>query len=264
MKSLSTRMRQLKRSLRYLKGYVEFDRNGNHVVRRTDFTNAARPVLLLYGFMSTRRVLEVVEHRLRRDGFSVWSINLGGLMNAFNTRGIDESAELVRDKVERMYERFPSMGPLSIVGHSKGGLIASYYVKRLGGEKRVNNVVTLGTPFNGSSSAYWGILSHGLVSRSIWQMTPMSPFIRRLKMGPFPEGVKVTSVYSKDDRVNSFPSCFLENPEEQSGIANVELRGVTHREFVTNRSVYQVVRKELFSGYGLEAPAERLPMRRAR
>ena len=264
MKSLTTRYRQLKRELQYLKGYVDLDRNGNQIVRRTDFANCPRPVLLLYGFMSSRRVFEVLERRLRRDSFCVWSINLGGLMDVFNTRGIDASAELVQKKVERLYQRFPQMGPLSIVGHSKGGLIASYYAKRLGGEKRVKTVVTLGTPFNGTPSAYWGILSHGLVSRSIWQLTPVSPFIRRLNMGPFPEGLRVTSIYSRDDKVNPFPSCYLENADDQMGVRNVEVRGVSHREFVTSRSVYQLLRKELFSGYGMATPAEPRPLKVAR
>jgi len=256
MFSLDARVRQVKRLIRYLRGYLDFDRNGNRVVRRTDFTHCNRPVLLLYGFMSTRRVFEVLEHRLRRDQFCVWSINLGGLMQAFNTRGIDQLAEQVRDKVERLYQRYPNMGPLSIIGHSKGGLIGRYYVKRLGGDRRVKNLVTLGTPHNGSPSAYFGIFTHGLLSRSIWQMTPMSPFIRRLKMGAFPRATRLVSIYSKADRVNPFPCCILENHTNAPNIFNIEVADVVHREFVTSRTVYQLIRRELFTGLGLPVPAE--------
>jgi triacylglycerol esterase/lipase EstA (alpha/beta hydrolase family) len=259
--SLSRRLRQLKRTANYLKGYFVFDRSSNTIVRRTDFTDCPRPVLLLYGFMSTRRTFEVLEHRLRRDGFCAWSINLGGFLDAFNTRAIDELAEQVRDKVERMYERFPNMGPLSIVGHSKGGMIAAYYLKRLGGDRRVRTLVTLGTPHNGSPNAWFGIAAYGLVSRSIWQLTPMSPFVRRLKMGAWPQATRLCSLYSKDDKVNPYPSAFLENDCRHPQLSNVEVAGVTHRELVTNRSVYQVVRRELFAGYGLEAPAEPKPRR---
>jgi triacylglycerol esterase/lipase EstA (alpha/beta hydrolase family) len=261
MLSLSARVRQFKRTLKYLRGYAQFDRNDNQVVRRTDFTNCPRPVLLLYGFMSTRRVFEVLEHRLRRDQFCVWSMNLGGLMQSFNTRGIDDLAEQVRDKVERLYERFPTMGPMSIIGHSKGGLIGTYYVKRLGGEQRVKNLITLASPHNGSSSAYFGIVSHGLVSRSIWQMTPMSPFIRRLKSGAFPRQTSLVSMYSKADGVNPFPSCILENEFDAPNLRNIEVADTVHREFVTSRSVYQIVRRELFTGYGLPVPAESRPKR---
>jgi triacylglycerol esterase/lipase EstA (alpha/beta hydrolase family) len=255
MSTFDMKVRQLKRTVRYLKGYFDFDRASNQIVRRTDFTNCSRPVLMLYGFMSTRQSFEILEHRLRRDQFCVWSINLGGWKQAFNTDAIDSLAEKVREKVERLYLRYPQMGPLSIVGHSKGGLIASYYVKRLGGDRRVRNIVTLGTPHNGSPSAYFGIAATGLISRSIWQLTPMSPFIRRLKMGAFPRDVRMTSVFSKTDRVNPFPSCILEGGEGQD-LHNVEVSDVVHREFLTSRTVYHVVRRELFTGYGLPVPAE--------
>lgn len=253
---LKTRVRQATRSLKYLKGYFDFDRNGNRIVRRTDFTHCPHPVLLLYGFMSTRRTFEVLEHRLRRDQFCVWSINLGGWRNAFNTNAIDVLAEHVRDKVERLYQRYPEMGPLSIIGHSKGGLIGTYYVKRLGGHRRVRNLVTLGSPHNGTPTAYLGIAAWGLISRSIWQLTPMSPFIRRLKMGAFPRGVRFTSVYSKEDQVNPFPSCILENPADSPELLNIEVGDVAHREFVTSRTVYHLVRRELFTGLGLPVPEE--------
>ena len=253
MNPLSLQFRKLKRTASYLRGYLDFDRHGNNVVRRTDFNDCPRPVLLLYGFMSTRRTFEVLEHRLRRDHFCVWSINLGGLFDAFNTLGIDVLAEKVREKVERLYGRFPNMGPMSIIGHSLGGLIGRYYVKRLGGDSRVKNLITLGTPHNGSPTAYLGVLTHGLVSRSVWQMTPMSPFIRRLKMGAFPRHVRFTSIYSKSDRVNPFPSCILESAGA-GNLFNLEVGQISHREFVTKRMVYQVIRRELFAGYGLPVP----------
>jgi triacylglycerol lipase len=252
----STKFRQLKRTAKYIRGYFDFDRNSNSVVRRTDFTNCERPVLLLYGFMSTRQIFEVLEHRLRRDNFCVWSINLGGWQEAFNTNAIDDLAQKVSDKVERLYARFPDMGPLSIVGHSKGGMIGTYYVKCLGGDKRVKNLITLGSPFNGSVSAYFGIAAYGAISRSIWQLTPRSPFIKDLKQKPFPETVKVTSIYSQKDYVNPYPSCVLENALQTPNLNNVQVDDVVHRDLVSNRAVYQVVRKTLFQGYGLDMPAE--------
>ncbi|MBX5483303.1 MAG: alpha/beta hydrolase [Myxococcaceae bacterium] len=245
---IGTIYRRARRELQYLRGYFDFDRKGNEIVRRTDFTRCPRPVLLLYGHMATRRVFEVLEARLRRDGFGVFSVNLGGLFDAFNTYGIDRLAEKVRDKVERLYSRY-ELGPLSIIGHSKGGLIARYYVKRLGGDARVRTLITLGTPHNGTPSAYFGILTVGLVARDVWQMTPMSPFIRRLKMGAFPRHVRFTSIYSKEDQVSPFPCCILET-NGQENLANVEVAGASHREYLWKRHVYDVIRRELLVGYG--------------
>ena len=261
MNPLVHQARKLKRTLTYLRGYLDLDRRGNGIVRRTDFTDCPRPVLLLYGFMATRRTFEVLEHRLRRDHYCVWSINLGGLFDAFNVRGIDVLGEKVREKIDRLYARYPNMGPMSIIGHSMGGLIGRYYVKRLGGQARVKNLITLGTPHNGTPTAYFGLVTHGLVSKSIWQMTPMSPFIRRLKMGAFPRDVRFVSLYSKADRVNPFPTCIIEDQGNEN-LANVEVSEVSHREFVVKRAVYQVIRRELAKGYGdpvpLETPSRRL------
>lgn len=252
MGSWEVPFRKVKRQLRDLAGYLDFDRKGNEIKRRTDFTRCPRPVLLIYGFWSTRRVFDVLEARLRRDGYCVFSINLGGLFDAFNTKGIDACAEKVRDKVERLYARY-DLGPLSIIGHSKGGLIGRYYVKRLGGEKRVRSLITLAAPHHGTPLAYAGVVLTGAFSRSVWQMTPMSRFIRRLKLGPFPSDVRFVSVYSKADRVSPFPTCMLE-AEGQKNLFNVEVPNVGHHDFLTRRSVYNVVARELALGYGIAPP----------
>jgi triacylglycerol esterase/lipase EstA (alpha/beta hydrolase family) len=256
MKDLASYYRKFSRQLQYLKGYLDLDRAGNQIVRRTDFNQTRRPVLLLYGLMGTRRTFEVLERRLRRDGYGVWSINLGGLFDAFNTRGIEECAEIVRDKVERLYARF-DLESLSIIGHSKGGLIGRYYVKRLGGDRRVRNLITLATPHNGSPTAYLGCVTLGMVSKSVWQMTPMSPFIRRLKIGAFPRHVRFVSVYSKEDRASPFPCCVLED-DGNGNIFNVDVPSITHREFLWKRSVYDVIRRELSTGYAELAPVRHI------
>ncbi|WP_324274364.1 esterase/lipase family protein [Blastococcus brunescens] len=41
---------------------------------------------------------------------------------------------------------------MHVVGHSLGGLIARYHVQRQGGDRRVESLVTLGTPHEGRCS----------------------------------------------------------------------------------------------------------------
>jgi triacylglycerol esterase/lipase EstA (alpha/beta hydrolase family) len=247
MRTLVVARRRLRKRVDNLRGYLQLDRRGNEIVRRTDFEQGDRPVLLLHGFLGSRRVFDLFETRLRRDGYCVFSLNLGGLLDVFNTRGIDECAERVREKVERLYARY-RLGPLSIIGHSKGGLIGRYYVKRLGGQKRCCSLITLGTPHHGTPLAYAGVAGLGLVAPSVWQMLPMSPFIRRLKMGRFPDEVRFVSIYSKADQASPFPCCILE--ANQPNLFNVEVPGVSHQEFLSKRSVYDVVKRELALGLG--------------
>jgi triacylglycerol lipase len=241
--------RRIRQQLSYLHGYIDLNVDGAYVKRRTDFTNCQRPLLLLYGFFSTRQTLGVLERRLRRDGYCVFSLNLGGFRGAFNTRSIDDLADFVRAKIERLYARYPGMGPLTIVGHSKGGLIGTYYVKKLGGHRRTRVLVTLGTPHNGTPVAYFG-LPISLLAHSLLQMTPVSPFVRRLQQAPWPDGPRVTSIYSRFDRLNPFPSGLIETGG-MAHLRNVEVE-CSHREFLLKKKVYDIILREIV---GTEVPA---------
>ena len=234
----------VRRQLRYLSGYLEVGRHAP-VPRLTDFGRCGRPVLLLHGFFATRRTLDVLERRLRRDGYCVFSLNLGGLARTFNTRSIRDLARFVRLKVERIYQRNPALGALSIVGHSMGGLIGAYYVKELDGARRAHTLVTLGMPYHGTPVAY-AALPLGILARSLWQMAPTSQFIRELRPSAWPRGVQVTSLYSRADRVARFPSPLVETGTP--GLRNVEVDARGHREFLYRKRVYDAILRALRNG----------------
>lgn len=244
MKRGSSLIRRARRELVHLAGYARVDPRGNSITRRRDFQGCPRPVLLLHGFLSTRRTLGILEQRLRKDDHCVFSIDLGGARNTFNTRGIVELAEHVRSKVDRIYARYEGLGPLTIIGHSKGGLIARYYVACLGGHERVRTLVTLGTPHNGTRLAYLGCVFIGWFARSLWQMTPISPFIRRLRETPWPEGVRLASIYSPQDGVASVRAAKL-LAGGADDLRNIEVPGCRHSEYLIRKSVYDVIRREL-------------------
>ncbi|BDG03950.1 esterase/lipase family protein [Anaeromyxobacter oryzae] len=214
----------------------------NRVEKRTDFSRCPRPVLLLHGFFTSRRTFDVLERRLRRDGYGVFTLDLGGLGRTLNTRGIDDLADLVRAKIERIYARNPTLGPLTIVGHSKGGLIAAYYVKKLGGWRRTRAVVTLGTPHHGTPLAFLG-LPVGFFARSLWQLFPGSPFLRRLHDGAWPGHVRLASVWSKRDDAAPYPSGVIET-HGLPHLSNVEVDS-THHGFLSRKRIYDVILREI-------------------
>jgi len=249
--ALALAYRRVRQQLRHLRGHFELDGRGNRIVRRTDFSQCQRPVLLLYGVFATRRTMQVLERRLRRDGYCVFSLDLSAPGRVFDTRGIDDLAEIVRAKVERMRDRYPGMGPLTIVGHSKGGLIGAYYVKRLGGDRRVRALVTLGTPHNGTPTT-WAALPMALFDRSILQMTPRSAFVRHLQAGRWPAGVRLTSVYSRRDRLTPFPAAVLET-HGLGHVHNVEVDS-SHRGFLVKKGVYVEVLRAILGGEAAAGP----------
>ncbi|MFG2886358.1 esterase/lipase family protein [Streptomyces sp. NPDC048297] len=103
------------------------------------------PVVLLHGFIDNRSVFVLLRRSLAQHGRQrVESLNYSPL-----TCDIRTAAELLGRHVEEICERTGS-DRVDIVGHSLGGLIARYYVQRLGGDLRVRTLVTLGTPHSGT------------------------------------------------------------------------------------------------------------------
>ncbi len=151
------------------------------------------PVLLIHGYLGTRGSLHVLEQRLTSLGHLVLSYRLGFL----HTGDICESAALIARKIESIAAQ-TSLDRMDIVGHSMGGLVGLYYLKRLGGKRRVRRLVMLGTPASGTWSALLGVAVAPL-GRAGLQLLPDSPFLRELEQGPLPDGVEVVMVAGKRD-----------------------------------------------------------------
>lgn len=108
-------------------------------------TQAKPPVVLLHGFIDNRSVFVLLRRSLAQHGRQqIASLNYSPL-----TCDIRTAAELLGRHIEDICERTGS-DRVDIVGHSLGGLIARYYVQRLGGDIRVRTLVTLGTPHSGT------------------------------------------------------------------------------------------------------------------
>ncbi|HEY7725716.1 MAG TPA: alpha/beta fold hydrolase [Anaeromyxobacteraceae bacterium] len=244
MRSVLIGLEKLRRQLRYLAGYFHLEEAGP-AARSADFGRARRPVLLLHGFLSSRRAVAVLERRLRREGYTVFTLNFGGPRQLFR-KGVDDLADFLRTKVERLYARHPRMGPLTIVGHSQGGLVGAWYVKKLGGWRRARALITLGTPHRGAPLAV-AALPLAPLAPALWQMRPGSGFLESLRRGAWPPGVRLVSVWSRADLLSTWPS-----PVVESGglpyVRNVEVKGVRHREFLFKRRVHQALLDELRSG----------------
>lgn len=101
--------------------------------------------MLLHGFIDNRSVFVLLRRSLAQHGRQqIESLNYSPL-----TCDIRTAAELLGRHIEGICERTGSER-VDIVGHSLGGLIARYYVQRLGGDTRVRTLVTLGTPHSGT------------------------------------------------------------------------------------------------------------------
>jgi triacylglycerol lipase len=115
----------------------------------TDPAAAGTPILLVHGIMDNRSVFTVFRRALRRRGFGhVHAVNYSLL-----TGDVRTAAHQLGKHVERLREETGS-DQVHIVGHSLGGVIARYYVQRMGGAAFVHTLVTLGSPHAGSYTAF--------------------------------------------------------------------------------------------------------------
>jgi hypothetical protein len=227
---------------------------GNRVDKISRFMPGDEPVLLIQGFVHTRGVLEVLEGRLRRDGFPVFSINLAGFLRTYNTRPIESLAQLISEKIERLQTRH-SFSRMSIIAHSMGGLVSRYYVQALEGHLRVKTLITLGTPHHGTPTAYVASVPPlSLVTVCGRQMLPGSSFIRDLSARSVPPGVKLVSIFSRADLVCPYRYSVVE-PRQGERVRNLCVDGIGHTSLLHSDRVYRLIRKELEPEPGQSAEA---------
>jgi len=187
------------------------------------------PVVLVHGLVDNRSIFTVMRRALRRRGFtSVCTWNYSPLQ-----RDVESAAEALGRHIERIC-RETGHEQVHVVGHSLGGLVARYLVQRLGGDHRVESLVTLGTPHGGSRWA------HMLPTPLVRQLRPGSPLIRELSE-PAPScRTRITAIYSDLDQMvvpSSAGRC--DHPDLQA--RNVLFRGVGHMSLPIHRGVVDEV-----------------------
>ncbi len=205
---------------------------------------AARiPVVLVHGLIDNRSIFTVMRRSLRRRGFAhVFSWNYSPLSS-----DIARCAADLGTHVERVCEQ-TGHDRVHIVGHSLGGLIARYNVQRQGGDLRVESLVTLGAPHQGSK------LAHIVPAPMIRQLRPGSPVLQELAE-PAPDcRTRVTAIYSNLDQiVLPASSGRCDHPDLQA--RNVLFRGVGHMSLPIHRGVVDEVAATL-AGRRAVAPTE--------
>lgn len=154
------------------------------------------PVVLLHGFAMNRTNWVWLGSRLARRG-------IGPLYGTtyFSPQSICASALHLQRFVERVRRR-ENAERVDIVAHSLGGLVARYYIEKLGGAEHVGRLVTIGSPHGGTRIGRLGFLIP-----SAKESLADSAFYRDL--GPVKAGVAYTSVWSRADAI-------IEPPESAS------------------------------------------------
>lgn len=232
----TTLFTQLKNTYRELLDELQ---DNNEIIKRTTFSPQRTPVLLLYGFFSSRNCLMVIERILSSRGYDVLSFNLGGLFGVFFTKGVTESAVFIEQKLQHLFERH-DFDKVNIVAHSKGGLVALWWLLKMGGARHCHKLITLGTPFKGTKLAYIALMTPlGFVWHDIWEMRPNSAFLKTLRDSEIPPQLAVHCIHSLNDRVASGEDGIFVPREGR--VTPVPMHHVRHLEFLSRRDVADMI-----------------------
>jgi triacylglycerol lipase len=105
------------------------------------------PAVIVHGTFGDRAsLLDALSFALAGDGYCVFALDYGNRA----TGPVEESAAELRDFVARVLDETGAQR-VSIVGHSQGGMMPRYYIKHLGGDGLVEDLVGLAPSNHGTT-----------------------------------------------------------------------------------------------------------------
>jgi pimeloyl-ACP methyl ester carboxylesterase len=192
------------------------------------------PVLLLHGFVDNRSAFTLLRRSLQRHGWTT--------LQAHNysplTGDIRAAAQVLGPHIEHICEQ-SGHRRVDIVAHSLGGLIARYYVQRLGGDTRVRTLVTLGTPHSGTR-AIPALAPHPLAR----QMRPGSEVLEELSRPATGCRTRFVAFWSDLDQLMiPVEAARLDHPDLTAH--NIAVTGIGHLSLPVHGTVAAEIRRAL-------------------
>jgi triacylglycerol lipase len=147
------------------------------------------PVVLIHGYFHFGLVFLYLFNKLRKANIGpIYTFNLGSPFHS------------IEEYANKLHKEFGSFSSLILVGHSLGGLVASYYALHLAKKGQVKKVITIASPFKGTKAAYFAL---GAAGR---QMRPKSNDLKQLSEEVKQSDLCFWHIESKQDQIVSYPS----------------------------------------------------------
>jgi triacylglycerol lipase len=192
--------------------------------RRTARRAEQRTVVLVHGYLANRGPLLPLAAYLRARGHKqILAYEYSG------AAGIEQAAIGLRDFLRARVRG----GRIDLVCHSLGGLVARVYLQELGGARRVDRCITLGTPHRGTYNAYW------VTSRVGRELRPDSALLARLDSSrAAAANVRFASIVAGSDNI-VIPRVF------SSTDAVVHVPGLGHMGLLFSPTAFRAVAERL-------------------
>lgn len=194
-----------------------------------DVEAAGTPIIMVHGIIDNHSIFTVLRRGLARRGFGrIMTLNYSPFSG--DVRRVSQRLAMLVESVcrETGYER------VHIIGHSMGGVVSRYYVQRMGGDARVDTLVTLGSPHGGTTAAR--LMPHSMAR----QLRPGSDLIRELDEPAPGCQTRVIAIWSDLDQVIT-PKRNARIVHPDLAARNVFVRGVGHMSLpVDGRVVHEI------------------------
>ena len=203
-----------------------------------DMPPGEEPVLLVNGYSDTEDTpwWDVLESYFHEVGYADEDVHRADLGDVPGTT-VDsptEYAKVLENRLEAISGEYGS--EVDIVAHSMGGLDSRWAIEKLDAAQYVDDLVTLGTPHQGTYVAYLGALTDG--GRD---MIPGSDFLTALNDGTLADGVDYTALWSHaDELLDPDEYAKLPSPEVESvdTARNINSGYQEHIQLVYDRAVF--------------------------
>jgi triacylglycerol lipase len=217
------------------------------------------PVVLVHGTFETMdQNWAVLSPRLKEKGYCVFALNYGN-------RGLGRIGASARELdvfVDHVLA-YTGAGKVSLVGHSQGGMMPRYWIKYLGGESKVDDLVGLAPSNYGTelgSDNMQAALGISSPCPACDQQQAGSRFIRRLNDGDDTPGPGSFTVVATDDDeiIIPYTRCFLKGEERTE---NITLQDYNGGLVVTHQNIYNDPVAQRFTFDALANPGPANPER---
>jgi triacylglycerol esterase/lipase EstA (alpha/beta hydrolase family) len=170
-----------------------------------------------------------MQRRLLRDGWGpVCCLDYRSL-----TFDVEGAAAHLRHTVDRLRDDLGPAQPITLVGHSLGGLVLRYYARRYPAPA-VRRIVTLGTPHGGTVLARRE-RGYGRT------LAPGSSFLTALHAADrVPQQFDVIAIHSSFDAMILPP-----RNAEYAGAFNIQVAGIGHNALLFSSKIYGLIAENL-------------------
>jgi triacylglycerol lipase len=186
------------------------------------------PILFIHGYNGNSATWNTMVSRFKADGWTA-----GELVNwSYNYRQSNATtATIIQQKVDSILNATGAT-KVDIITHSMGPLSARYYIRNLGGDGKVDALVTLGGANHGTTIAAF------CFDASCVEMRPNSTFLANLNSIDETWGTPRYATWwsNCDEVINPHSSALL------SGAINTQTACISHSSLHEDAGVYQQVR----------------------